>query len=194
MALRLTAVDEMAQAVLGCVCAALDEAAADIADYPGCPCRACVVPGVPAWDGCADPCTGETGGQLTVHVARLYPSTDFPTQSIDVQGMRNCLPAPVTAAELVVTLLRCAPMPDARGCPPSCDAQATAARVLHVDAAVVMNALYCCLPGLTPGRRGPRFVVGAQRTVGPEGGCVGVEQRVTIALPGCKCPEEGAGP
>lgn len=191
---RPTAIHDLAQAVLACVCTALEETATEVEGQPGCPCRACVVPGTPAWDSCADPCSSDTGGQLTVSVARLYPSTDFPAQSSDVQGVRGCMPAPTTAAELVITLLRCAPLPDSNGCPPTCDEQAAAARVVHVDAVTIMNALYCCLPGLGPARRGLKFTVGQQRLLGPEGGCVGVEQRVTVALPGCKCPEEGVTP
>lgn len=191
MALPPLAVHEVADAILGCVCAALGEAAGEIEDFPGCPCRACVVPGTPAWDSCIDPCTGETGGQLTVSVARLYPSSNFPDLSTAVQGVRGCTPAPITAVEYVVTLLRCAPLPDANGCPPSCDEQAAAARITHIDAAVIMNALLCCLPGTSTTRRGRKFVLGQARILGPDGGCVGVEQRVTVALPGCSCLTEG---
>ncbi|MEZ3180813.1 hypothetical protein KYY02_19595 [Streptomyces pimonensis] len=194
MALAALAVHEIADAILACVCAALDETAAEIDDFPGCPCRACVVPGTPAWDSCEDPCTGETGGQLSVNVARMYPSSSFPAQDAEVQGVRGCTPAPITAVEYVVTLLRCAPLPTERGCPPSCDELAEAARITHVDAAVIMNALLCCLPGTSSSRRGRKFVLGQSRIVGPEGGCVGVEQRVTVALPGCKCPETGVTP
>jgi hypothetical protein len=188
MALQSLAVHQIAEAILGCVCAALDEAAAEIEGHPGCPCRACIVPGDVAWDGCADPCTGEAGGQLSVSVARLYPSSNFPDLSQEVQGTRGCTPAPITAVEYVVTLLRCAPLPTEHGCPPSCDEQAAAARTVHIDAAVIMNALLCCLPGTSSNRRGRKFVLGASRIVGPEGGCVGVEQRVVVALPGCGCP------
>lgn len=82
---------------------------------------------------------------------------------------------------------------DEGGCPPTCEEEAEAARVLHVDAVTVYNALLCCLPQTGTGRRGRRFVLGPQRTVGPAGGCVGIEQRVTVALPGCgKCPGEEA--
>ncbi|PWI06532.1 hypothetical protein DIZ27_32855 [Streptomyces sp. NWU339] len=191
MALPTLAVHEIADAILGCVCSALDETAAQIDDYPGCPCRACVVPGTPAWDGCADPCTGDVGGQLTVSTVRLYPSRNFPEQDTNIQGVRGCTPPPVTAVEYLVTLLRCAPLPNANGCPPTCDEQAEAARIVHIDSTVIMNALLCCLPGTSSSRRGRKFVLGPSRIVGPEGGCVGVEQRVTVALPGCGCPSEG---
>ncbi|MFE3378699.1 hypothetical protein [Streptomyces anulatus] len=182
---------DITEAVLGCVCAALDQAAAEIPEQPGCPCRACVVPGLPAWDECADPCGEETaGGQLTVHVARLYPSTQFPVEDQEVRGLRGCSLPPTTAVELVVTLLRCVPTIDENGCPPTCEELSAAATVTHIDAVTVYNALMCCLPH-TGGRRGRRFVMGPQRIIGPQGGCVGIEQRVTVALPGCApCPEE----
>ncbi|WP_371793824.1 hypothetical protein OIE91_11140 [Streptomyces albidoflavus] len=197
MPLTPNAVHDAAEAVLGCVCAALDAAAEEVEGQPGCPCRACVVPGTVAWDGCeADPCgqpSADAPGQLTVSVARLYPSSLdlFPGEARPVQGIRGCAPPPFTAVELVVTLLRCAPVMDENGCPPTCEEQDAAARVLHTDAVTVYNALWCCLPGVrvAGSRRPPRFVVGGQRIIGPQGGCVGLEQRVTLALPGCGvCP------
>jgi hypothetical protein len=191
MAMSPLAVHELAETVLGCVCAALDATAAKVEDQPGCPCRACVTPGPPAWDGCDEPCgTDGAGGQLTVHVARIYPTAAFPTEERVVLGARNC-PAPAAiAVELVITLLRCAPTMDERGCPPSCDDLAAAARTVHVDAATIYNALVCCLPTTGARRRGPQFSPGTQRVLEPEGGCMGVEQRVTIAVPSCGCPEE----
>ncbi|KUN37672.1 hypothetical protein AQJ30_15420 [Streptomyces longwoodensis] len=194
MALSPLAIDDLAQSVLGCVCAALDQVAEEVPGHPGCPdCRRCVVPGTAAWDGCEDPCSGSTGGQLSVNVSRIFPSTvsDFPRQDQAVRDARNCQPPPVTAVELVVTVLRCAPGPTEDGCPPTCDELADAARTLHVDALAVYNALLCCLPKTASGRRGRRFVLGQQRAVGPQGGCVGIEQTVTVALPACNpCPED----
>lgn len=191
MAVSLLAVQQLAETVLGCVCSTLEETAAEIEDQPGCPCRACVVPGPPAWDRCTDPCgTGDgVGGQLTVHVARIYPSLSFPADDRTVFGTRAC-PAPATAVDLVVTLLRCAPTLDEHGCPPTCEELSAAARVVHLDTASVHNALLCCLPTTGPRRRGPQFVMGAHRVLEPQGGCMGIEQRVTVALPGCGCPTE----
>lgn len=190
MALTPLAVHDMAQIVLDCVCHALNETAGDIDDYPGCPCRACVVAGQPAWEDCADPCSGEAGGQLTVNVARMWPTTSFPEEDRRLLGTPGCQLPSTTALELIVTLLRCSPVGDEDGCPPSCEELEEGARIVHTDMAVVQSALMCCLP-LTAGRRGRRFVMGPSRTVGPQGGCVGVEQRVTVALPGCgTCPGE----
>ncbi|WP_405961300.1 hypothetical protein OG235_37200 [Streptomyces sp. NBC_00024] len=195
MALTAFAVHDLTEAVLGCVCAALDATAEDIEGQPGCPCRTCVVPGTAAWDSCDDPCgpSEGAGGQLTVNVARIYPSslTSFPSQDQTVQGVRGCTPPPITAVELVITLLRCAPTVSEDGCPPSCEELSEASRILHIDEVTVYNALLCCLPQTGGGRRGRKFVIGAQRTIGPEGGCVGLEQRVIVALPGCRCPDEG---
>lgn len=190
MAMTPTAVFDIAETVLACVCAALDETAAEVEGQPGCPCRACVIPGAPAWDSCDSACSGEPGGQLTVNFSLLYPSSAFPQADREVRGLRGCAPPPTTALELVITLLRCAPGPTTNGCPPPCEELEAAARVLSVDAATVYNALMCCLPH-TAGRRGRRFVMGQQRVLGPQGGCVGIEQRVTVALPGCApCPGE----
>ncbi|MER7841671.1 hypothetical protein ABTY98_38750 [Streptomyces sp. NPDC096040] len=200
MALNLNAVQDAAEAVLGCVCAALQEAAGQVDGQPGCPCRTCLVPGTVAWDSCDDPCNeapaGGAGGQLSVNVARLFPSTDFPTADrtlppTQARGRLTCATPPAMAVELVVTLLRCAPTFDEGGCPPPCDALGEAARILHTDMVVVRNALECCLPATGEQRRGRVVFVGEGRTVGPQGGCVGLEQRVTVALPGCGCPQEG---
>ncbi|UQA95612.1 hypothetical protein [Streptomyces halobius] len=191
MPLTPLALHDLTEAVLGCVCAALQATAEEVDGQPACPCRACVVPGAVAWDSCGDPCSGSgDGGQLSVNVVRLNPTNPFPNEDRTVQGARNCQPPTTTAVEIAVTLLRCAPTVDEQGCPPTCQELEQAARIVHVDAVTVFNALYCCLPGTGGGRRGRKFVMGQQRTLGPEGGCVGVEQRVTVALPGCvKCPE-----
>lgn len=197
MALSLLAVHELTESVLGCVCDALDAAAAEIPGQPGCPCRGCVVPGQAAWDSCEDPCDGSegAGGQLTVNVARMYQTSleSFPsTESRDstVRGRRGCIPAQLTAVELVITVLRCVPVPSEDGCPPSCEELAAAARVINIDGVSVLNAVDCCLPALGTRRQGLIYTVGIQRQVGPQGGCGGVEQRVTVGLVNCACPDD----
>lgn len=195
MALTSLALHDAAETVLGCVCAALADTAAAVEGAEGCPCRACVVPGPPAWDGCTDPCSNDgTGGQLTVHVARIYAASSFPAEDRSVHGGRNCVPIASTGAELVVTLLRCAPTMSDRGCPPACDDWAAAARVVHIDAVTIYNALLCCLPTTGTRRRGPQFLLGAQRVLEPQGGCMGVEQKVTVELPNCGCPKGDESP
>lgn len=197
MALKLLAAHELAEDVLACVCRTLEETAAAVPEQPGCPCRVAVVPGQAAWDSCDNPCDGEdeTGGQLTVGIGRIYASTvdDFPsTEGRDrtVRGVRSCKIPQLIAVELVITLLRCVPVQDEdTGCPPPAEELAAAARVIHIDAASVYNALDCCLPTLKP-RNGPRFVMQPLKVVGPQGGCGGIEQRVTVGLNACPCPTE----
>lgn len=192
MALKSTGIQDVADAVLGCVCVALDQVADDDPAQPGCPdCRACVVPGQVAWDDCSNPCSGEgAGGQLTVSVGRTYMSANFPADDRTVIGLKKCTPPPTLAVEIIVTLLRCAPEDTAEGCPPSCTDLAAAARIAHIDLVTIVNALLCCLPETSTGRDDRRFVLGAGRMLGPEGGCVGVEQRLTVAVRNCyTCPE-----
>jgi hypothetical protein len=184
VALIPESIPDLAQAVLACVCTALDATAEEIPGQPGCPCRACVVSGTPPFDSCGDACNGQegAGGQLTVHVARVYPTTSFPSETREVLGLKSCSPTSI-AVELVITLLRCVPVSDPEtGCPPTCEEEAAAARVIQIDSASVLNALLCCLPGFGTRRRGPRYVIGAQKTLEPQGDCGGIEQRVTVAL------------
>lgn len=190
MALSRLVIHETAEQILGCVCATLAETAAQVEGQPGCPaCRVCVVPGTPAWEGCDGGCSGgEAPGQLTVNFVSMVGSSNFPQETRDVIGSKVCQPVR-PAAEFLVTLLRCAPSYDQNGCPPSCEEQSAAARILAVDATSVWNALLCCFPSTSPARRGQTFVMGQQRVVGPEGLCVGIEQRVTVQLPHCPCPE-----
>lgn len=207
MALTTHRVHETAEAILACVCAALDEAAADTdADgwcLPGCPTRACVVPGRPAWDSCGADCQGAVPGQLTVHVVGVTPearSTGGRTSAdrmLAAQAASGCAPPPRTVVELVVTLLRCAPTQDDYGCPPPCEEMDAAARVLHADMVTVWQALTCCLPEISRTRRRPMWELPAgPRVLGPEGGCVGLEQRVLVTLPPVCCPQhdDGAAP
>lgn len=195
MALSPATVHDTAQAVLGCVCAALDAVAETIEGQPGCPdCNTCIVPGAVAWDRCDGPCeTGGAQGQLSVSVLRMYPTSmaAFPGEDAkQIQGTKGCTLPQLTALELLVTLLRCAPVDDEDGCPPTCEELTTAAKILHTDMTTVYNAVLCCFPATSQRRRGQMFVIGQQKTVGPQGKCVGIEQRLTVALPACKCPEE----
>jgi len=193
LALTATSIHTMAEGILACVCAALDELPATVEGHPGCPCNTCLVPGQPAWDWCAADCGTTCPGELYVGMRRLYPSRDFPRPFTEVRTGHSCPPL-LTAAEFTITLARCAPVADDNGIPPSCDDLAESARILHADAAGIANALHCCVPGLAADGRRLRYLVGEQRVIGPQGRCVGLEQIVTVALGGCACPSEGANP
>jgi hypothetical protein len=142
--------------------------------------RVCVVPGVLAWDECE--C-----GVLAATVTHVYPSRAFPTDAGGVSAFLSC-PVLYDAADITVTVLRCAPNPDRAGHPPSCVALAAAAAGWRADAAAVRAALACCLPVLRDAGVVEDFVLRDLVPVGPEGGCSGVEVRLTVAVcaPGCE--------
>lgn len=196
MALSLLGVHQAANDLLSCVCQALDRIPDEVPGLDGCPCRSCVVPGQAAPDNCGEGCgplaPGEYGGQLTVNVVRVFSSDrqQFPREVLAVRDLKQCLAPPVTAVELAVTIYRCAPGPTDEGCPPSCEALTDSAMQLHVDMMAVQQAVLCCYAGTdTTRRNGRRYVMGQSRTLGPQGGCVGLEQRVVIALDDCLvCP------
>lgn len=204
MALSMLAVHEAAEAVLNCVCAALDRLPAEVPGLAGCPCRTGVVPGAPAADGCDGGCDmqpGEYPGQLTVSVTRLYASdrNAFPRELGSTQGigsgvrdLANCAMPQSTAVELAVTLWRCVPVSTDEGCPPAMDALNESAMQFHADMLAVQQGILCCLAGTdTTQRRGRRYIMGQTRTLGPQGGCVGFQASVTVALDDCiPCPPE----
>lgn len=200
MALGLLAVQQAAENLLTCVCTALGRLPTEVPGLAGCPCRSCVVPGVPAADSCGESCLplpdGSWPGQLTVNVIRLYSSDrqNFPREVQTVRDLRDCPPPQTTAVELAVTVYRCAPGPTKDGCPPSCEELNDSATQLHADMLAVQQAVLCCYAATDTSRpRGRRYVLGQSRTLGPQGYCVGLEQRVTVALDDClPCPPEDA--
>lgn len=187
----VTGVDEAAQHLLSCVTESLNATAAELENVRlGAPCRACVAPGEvihvcpPA---CGHRNATHAPGQLTVSLVRMGPYTTFPSiaSNIDV----SCEPTGY-AAELLVTLLRCAPSSSQAG-PPACDKLADTAQLVHIDAVSIHRALKCCVP-TRPGRtRKTKVAPTGHRVIGPAGGCVGNEVRVVIDLGGL-CPCEAA--
>ena len=196
MALTFLAVHQAAQDLLDCVCTGLSRLPTDVPGLAGCPCRSCVVPGAVAADGCDEDCAalpdGQYPGQLSVNVIRLFSSDrqNFPREVFTVQDGRQCVPPQVTAIELAVTVYRCAPLPTDQGCPPTCEQLSDSAMQLHADMLAVQAAILCCYADTdTTRRNGRRYVLGQSRTLGPQGGCVGLEQRVIVALDDCvPCP------
>ena len=182
------AVHEAAEALLGCVCEALDELPEQLDGMAGCPCRVCVVPGAPAADGCDGGCDMQPGvwpGQLTVNVQRVYGSdrVNFPAEVQTARDLVACALPQVTAVELVITLWRCSPGPSDDGCPPPCDELAATAMQMHADLLAVQKAVLCCFAATDSGsRKGRRYTMGRTDTLGPQGGCVGFQTLVTVAL------------
>lgn len=200
MVADVLAINMLENDVLDCVCAALSATAREFPGFEGCPCRRYVAPGSEvSWEGCDTVCgttaQDDAGGQLTVSLVRVYESSlaRFPAQAVQIHSLKHCQVPPLTAVELEVTVLRCAPVGETPGgpvlpCGPSTTAWSDAARQQSTDILSVRRGLECCLAGtqVTPFTRdGRRFVIGDTRTVGPQGGCVGSVTRVTVLLEEC---------
>lgn len=151
-----------ANEVVDCVCEALSEQSSC-----GCPCRAGVVYGAPAWDNCCD-------GQLTVFVERIYVQSEFPQT---MTGEIIC--SSPLAADMSLQLLRCAPVLDDDGSAPSIAVLSEHAAQMLQDWYITQRALICCLATY---RKYRAFTLRDSRPVGPQGGCSGFEIRFTVQL------------
>lgn len=128
--------------------------------------RAYIAAGQIAWDDCC--------GMLVVAPERIFKSARFPEQNASEE---LCWGGYI-AVELLVLLVRCVPVVDDRGRPPSAAALQTAYQELIEDAAVVYNACLTSLPYEEWERALP-----VQTFVGAEGGCIAVETRLTLGIP-----------
>ena len=167
--------------LLACLVVRLDDLDAPV-------CRAFWHPGANApWDACGDADDGAEG-QAWVAVGRVYPSDNFPAETVDAH---RCFPRGF-AADVTVGILRCAATVDDHGSAPSA-AQVTADAVkVSRDRAIALDAIVCCLIGddADPGE----YRMGGWTPLGPDGGCVGGTWTVTVAVPACRCMEiEGEG-
>lgn len=133
--------------------------------------------GLIAWDDCC--------GMLVVVPERIFRSAVWPIEGPDPQG---CYEGQV-AIQLTVLWLACMPTVDDRGRPPAVAAMSKAYNEFLAAAAVIWNSL-AALPfdweatGLN------------QTFLGTEGGCIGVESRLTVGVDEelwcvSTCPPEG---
>jgi hypothetical protein len=110
---------------------------------------------------------------LVVGPERIYRSVEFPNES---NGPEYCDKGDLTL-DLVAVLVRCVPVVTDRGQAPSgADLNAAYTSILE-DAAIVWNAIDCADLPLDSMRANL-----SQTFVGAQGGCIGVETRVTIGL------------
>ena len=142
------------------------------------PDRAIVTVGQIAWDEC--PC-----GQLAVTLVEMFPAETFPTFTL--RGSIRCPPG-LWIAHYTVEMLRCASGSSDTGTPPTPAALASDALLAVKDAHAVRAGVRCCLEVEGAAARIIQFGVGRQLMVGPQGGCVGSDLDVYIALAGCLCP------
>jgi len=178
MAVPYLAPYEVAESLLACVCAELDAAQAALAPavtVAGCPDRACVAVGSPAWEDCCD-------GELMVLLERTFAVRDFPNED---RTATDCYPQRM-AGTYLIRVLRCACTSDEAA--PTCACRAEEARQVTSDATAVARALTCCF-GDGGALEDVDWVFDGASIVGPNGGCIGGETRVTVELDWCTCDQ-----
>lgn len=138
--------------------------------------RACVVPGTIPWDAC-------DCGMLAVSVGDIFLTNDFPEPEAVPYG--NCPPV-MEGAEIVIQIIRCAPSASSGASStlyPSEADQQSAAQVLASDSYAVVQGTTSLMCQLKADEQLWDYVVGPAVPQGPEGGCVGVELRLNVAMP-----------
>jgi hypothetical protein len=128
-----------------------------------------------AWDAC-------DCGQLALVIRRRYTSRSFPTDGSDliVGNCENVL----IVFDCALSIVRCVPISDINGKPPSPAALGAAAQIQDEDAYTVWNTTYCTLVSLRDAnpRRVTDFIVNDQTSLGPQGGCSGTELHFKFGL------------
>lgn len=140
-----------------------------------------VVPGLIAWDACA--C-----GQLAIGITRQFLSEVFPSDgpTITTASMSPCT-LPYRVADMSIGVARCAPNPNERG-EVSWPALDTAAQATMSDAYHILTGAQCSLNTLANNNVIDDYAIRAQDVIGPLGGCVGSELRVSVSfINSCPC-------
>jgi hypothetical protein len=138
------------------------------------PCRSGVVPGSIAWDDC-------NCGLLATTVGTSYPSDEFPTEQVGITG--NC-EAAWEVVEIIVQIVRCAPGPTgATATPPTVKALSSSASQVDKDGNQMTAAVGLVLCQMKDAFDISDFLVTRRIPQGPQGGCVGSEQHMLVALP-----------
>jgi hypothetical protein len=124
-----------------------------------------IAAGSVAWDNCC--------GQLVVAPERVYRTARFPLEGPDENGCYDGL----IALDLVVLLLRCVPVISDTGQPPE-DLELSDAYTAILDDASLIWDVLATTPLPTWWDRANQ----SQTFVGAEGGCIGVETRITLGV------------
>jgi len=123
-----------------------------------------IAAGMVAWDSCC--------GLLVAAPERTYRSAQFPIEGTTDYVCESAF----IVVDVVILLLRCVPTIDDRGNPPPVAGLSAAYQSVLNDAAIIWNVVNGELPD------------GWQRSgldqgyVGAQGGCVGVETRLSVGL------------
>lgn len=136
--------------------------------------RSGVVPGAIAWDAC-------DCGILAVSIAQVYLSDVFPDDLVTRTAAAGC-DAAWEVGELVIQVIRCAPNPPGQQLHPTVVALDDSARLVAIDAFEALKSTSVELCQMREARDVVDFMIRPQVVQGPEGGCVGSELRVWVAL------------
>jgi hypothetical protein len=140
-----------------CVCAEFNKAGLPEFCFCG------IVPGLAVFDFCGENCEeGTCGGMAWVSPRIITPSQEG---AVGVSVSPRRCQTPMLDVGFEVGAVRCAPMPDSDGTPPSMAVQLEAARLQMADMAAIERALLCCFSE-TP-------ALDTWVSIGPDGGCLG---------------------
>lgn len=142
----------------------------------GQPARVCVYPGLIAWDDC-------DCGQLAGSITRIFLSDNFPLPYTGrgAGETTSCTPA-YKVAEMVVSLMRCAPQPLGDALAPTCEALDAAAQTWATDSGVALAGVLCKLEDLKDDGVITDYRIDNQIPAGPEGACVGTDTHFLVGL------------
>lgn len=142
----------------------------------GAPARAFVSPGVPPWD-CPDQLSVHVGGPALADTLPFGGALE-PGHRIAVQGMVNLI-------SLTATILRCAPLPDNLGNPPSVAAMNAVAAQTTADLWAIWAGVKAAKKALTlfPPRERELFIDPAV-SLNQAGGVCGWEINIRVQLDG----------
>lgn len=145
-------------------------------------CRSSLKPGAEEfipWDNCCECSNGE--GELWVGVNRVWPSDNFPFQ---VTGTERPCSFLAYAAELSIGVMRCSLALTDSGEAPTTERMEAEVAKMTADRAAVGQAIRCCYgPTVEKGE----YLIGSWVPLGPNGGCVGGQQSLTITFLDCLC-------
>lgn len=153
------------EALLGCVQAQLTECGISV-------CRTFIsTASQPPWDVCCE-CNGGIG-QLWVSVDRISPV-------LNASQPGKC--GNIWEASVWVGILRCALTVDSAGGVPDADALSEEALDVLGDRLAIVQAIRCCWD-VEP----DDWTMGQYQTLGPQGGCLGGRQNLTVRFADPKC-------
>lgn len=147
----------------------------------GTPQRVCLlIPGLDvAWDNC------QCGQLAQVIVSEYLTNAPFDGGASATVGAACGLAYRVVS--VATSLVRCVPMMDPNGKPPKCSAYLTAGINDVIDRTAVRLAVLCHLESLLAAGTVELYSLGAQTTLGEQGGCAGSVLTWSVALVN-RCP------